>query len=34
MGIKDIIKKSFLTQFNSDLSTTFVLTALIVTAAI
>lgn len=34
MGIKDIIKKSFLTQFNSDLSTTFVLTALIITAAI
>ena len=34
MGIKDIIKKSFLTQFNSDLSTTDVLFALMITAAI
>ena len=34
MGIKDIIKKSFLSQFNSDLSTTDVLFALLITAAI
>ena len=34
MGIQDIIKKSFLSQFNSDLSTTSVLVALFITAAI
>ena len=33
MGIQDIIKKSFLSQFNSDLSTTSVLVALIIAAA-
>ena len=32
MGIQDIIKKSFLNQFNSDLSTTSVLVALVITA--
>ena len=30
MGIQDIIKKSFLSQFNSDLSTTSVLVALVI----
>lgn len=34
MSIQDIIKKSFLNQFNSDLSTTTVLVTLLVTAAI
>ena len=34
MGIQDIIKKSFLSQFNSDLSTTSVIVALVITAAI
>lgn len=34
MGIQDILKKSFLSQFNSDLSTTSILFALFVTAAI
>ena len=34
MGIQDIIKKSFLSQFNSDLSTTSVFVALVITAAI
>ena len=34
MGIQDIIKKSFLNQFNSDLSTTSIITALIITAVI
>jgi len=34
MGIQDIIKKSFLSQFNSDLSTTSVITALIITALV
>ena len=34
MGIQVIIKKSFLSQFNSDLSTTTVLFTLIITAAI
>ena len=33
MGIQDIIKKSFLSQFNSDLSTTSVLVALVIAAA-
>ena len=34
MGIQDIIKKSFLSQFNSDLSTTAILTSLILTALV
>ena len=34
MGIQDIIKKSFLNQFNSDLSTTDVIITLIIAAAI
>lgn len=34
MGIQDILKKSFLSQFNSDLSTTSVITALLITALI
>lgn len=34
MGIQDIIKKSFLNQFNSDLSTTSIITSLIITAVI
>lgn len=34
MGIQDIIKKSFLSQFNSDLSTTTVIVSLLITAAI
>ena len=34
MGIQDIVKKSFLSQFNSDLSTTSVLITLIIAAAI
>ena len=34
MGIQDIIKKSFLSQFNSDLSTTSVVMTLIITALI
>lgn len=34
MGIQDIIKKSFLSQFNSDLSTTTVMVTLLITAAI
>ena len=34
MGIQDIIKKSFLSQFNSDLSTTSVITTLIITALV
>lgn len=34
MGIQDILKKSFLSQFNSDLSTTSILFALFMTAAI
>jgi len=34
MGIQDIVKKSFLSQFNSDLSTTSVVVSLIITAMI
>ena len=34
MGIQDIIKKSFLSQFNSDLSTTSVIMTLVIAAAI
>lgn len=34
MGIQDIIKKSFLSQFNSDLSTTSVILTLAITAAL
>lgn len=34
MGIQDIIKKSFLSQFDSDLSTTTVMITLLITAAI
>lgn len=34
MGIQDIIKKSFLSQFDSDLSTSSVITTLIITAVI
>ena len=34
MGIQDIVKKSFLSQFNSDLSTTSVVISLIITAMI
>lgn len=34
MGIQDILKKSFLSQFNTDISTTTVLTTLLITALI
>lgn len=34
MGIQDIVKKSFLSQFNSDLSTTSVVISLVITAII
>ena len=34
MGIQDIVKKSFLSQFNSDLSTTSVVISLVITAMI
>lgn len=34
MGIQDIVKKSFLSQFNSDISTTSLLVTLLVTAVI
>lgn len=34
MGIQDIIKKSFLSQFNSDISTTSVITSLLIAALI
>ena len=34
MSFKDIFKKSFLSQFNSDLSTTSIIMALLITAVI
>ena len=34
MSFKDIFKKSFLSQFNSDLSTTSIVMALLITAVI
>ena len=34
MGIQDILKKSFLAQFDSSLSTTSIIAALVITAVI